>query len=587
MTTDVTPAPRREATPAKPAPDRTRTVIVVVLALGWLAGVLWRLWLGSPVTHPIAHTDEDSYMNAARAIAGGPEGFSSETPLFRRVGYPLLVSPAFLFGLDFATSYKIVHVLNAMISALTLPLAYLLGRRMFGMRVSIALAAAFAAATIPAGVFWSLVGMTDSIMAPLMLGWFLAIHRWLGDTARKGAAITAGLVTGVLYTVHIRGTILLVVYLAFLAFLVFRRLAAVRVAALSLVPVMALVVLNQVVILLVGDRVHLRGDIVGGGTLAVFTESQRLQVFIAAVGTNIWYLCVVTAGLAGLAWVAATLAILRPAEPTFCPPGWRDAAFRWTAGVALLSTIGTALGAALILAGLVGLPADAIYSRYVQVFVPFWLLFGFAVLADSRLRSLLRYAIVPVLVLGAGGAIIAFRLRYVASQGHRLGYGLFGGPDIITITAGWKQFRPLVGTAIGLTGLAVLLAATRVRRLMIPVLAVVVALNGVTMAVMRDRLIEPIAARYTLPIDLPKLGVGPGDSVAFTDDMTHEGYFVLYHDVYWTELTQLADDTKPDVDVVIGRYYPGVPFHWDGTRYGYELLDSSQADGQVGIWRRR
>ena len=96
MTTDVTPAPRREAAPAKPAPDRTTTVIVVVLVLGWLAGVLWRLWLGDPITHPIAHTDEDSYMNAARAIAGGPEGFSSETPLFRRIGYPLLVSPAFL-----------------------------------------------------------------------------------------------------------------------------------------------------------------------------------------------------------------------------------------------------------------------------------------------------------------------------------------------------------------------------------------------------------------------------------------------------------------------------------------------------------
>ncbi|GIE35553.1 hypothetical protein Ait01nite_085980 [Actinoplanes italicus] len=592
MTTDVTPAPRRQATPAKPAPDRTGTVIVAVLVLGWLAGVLWRLWLGNPITHPIAHTDEDSYMNAARAIAGGPEGFSSETPLFRRIGYPLLVSPAFLFGLDFATSYKIVHVVNAMISALTLPLAYLLGRRMFGLKPWIALAAALAAATIPAGVFWSLVGMTDSIMAPLMLGWFLAIHRWLGDTARKGAAITAGVITGVLYTVHIRGTILLLVYFAFLAFLVFRRLARVRSAALSLVPVMALIVLNQVVILLVGDRVHLRGDIVGGGTLEVFTDGQRLQVFIAAFGTNIWYLCVVTAGLAGLAWVAAALEIFRPAgvnpaERTFRPPGGRDAAFRWTAGVALLSTVGTALGAALILAGLVGLPADAIYSRYVQVFVPFWLLFGFAVLADSRLRTLVRYAIVPVLILGVGGAVIAFRLRYVAEQGHRLGYGLFGGPDIITITAGWKQFRPLVGTAIGLTGLAVLLAVTRLRRLMIPVLALVVALNGVTMAVMRDRLIEPIAARYTLPIDLPELGVGPGDSIGFTGDMTHEGYFVLYHDVYWTELTQLPDDTKPDVDVVIGRYYPGVPFHWDGTKYGYELLGASQDDGQVGVWRRR
>ncbi|HWS35675.1 MAG TPA: hypothetical protein VN408_23415 [Actinoplanes sp.] len=581
MTTEVDQVSPPEV-PEAPEATARRTdrgrIIIAILALGWLAGVLWRLWLGSPITHPIAHADEDSYMNAARAIAGGPEGFSSETPLFRRIGYPLLVSPAFLFGLDFATSYKIVHVVNAAISALTLPLAYLLGRRMFGLNRAVALAAAFVAGTVPAGVFWSLVGMTDSVMAPLMLGWFLAVHWWVGAPERKAPAISVGVLTGLLYLVHIRGTILVIVYFAFLAFMLIRTRVGRPGAGLSLVPLMLAVLVNQVVIMLIGDRVHLRGDIVGGGTMAVFTEIQRLQVFVASFGTNVWYMCVVTGGLAGLAWVATTVEMFRPA---------RDAAYRWTAGLALFSTIGVGLGAAVVLAGLVDTQADAIYSRYVQVFVPFWLLFGFAVLAGQRLRTLARYAVVPVLLLVAGGLVIAYRLRYVAEQGHTLSYGMFGGPDVITITAGWTGFRPYVGTAVGLAALTVLLAATRVRRLVIPVMAVVVGANLVTMTVMRDRLIEPIGQRFTMPVDLGEIGVGPDDTVAFTRRIANEAYYVFYHDVYWTEFKPVGEDDvpPPDIEVMIGRYYPGQKIDWDGAAHGFTLLEASE-EKRIAVWRR-
>ncbi|SNY06251.1 hypothetical protein [Paractinoplanes atraurantiacus] len=581
MTTEVMPPVQREATAAKDSSGRLRWIIIGVLALGWLAGVLWRLWLGNPITHPIAHTDEDSYINAARAIAGGPGGFSSETPLFRRVGYPLLISPAFMFGLDFATSYKIVQVVNAAISALSLPLAYLLARRMFGLKTWVALAAAFVAATMPAGTFWSLVGMTDAVMAPLMLGWLLAVHWWLGEPARKGAAITVGVLTGVLYMVHIRGTILAVVFFAFLAFLIYRRKATWRTAALPVVPLALLVVLNQIIIVLLGDKVHVRGDIVGGGTLEVFTSVQRLQVFFGSLGTNIWYMCVVTAGLAGIGWAVATLEMFRPK---------RDLAYRWTGGLALFSTLGVALGAALILAGL-PVNADAIYSRYVQTFVPFWILFGFAVLVDSRLRAVARYAVVPVLVLAAGGGLIAYRLHHVAEQGHKLSYGTFGGPDIITITAGWTHFRPLVGTAIGLIGLAVIVAATRVRQLWIPTLALLVVANAVTMVVMRDRIIEPLGEKFSIAIDLRELGVGPGDKVAFSAKMTNEGYFVMYHDVYWQDVTFLPKGGRPpaDVDVVIGRYLPSRPdLQWPAGQFGFKLLKGSGLyDAQIGVWRRQ
>ncbi|WP_127498020.1 hypothetical protein [Actinoplanes solisilvae] len=578
MATEVMPIPQALAVAPEKRHGRTRWLVITVLAVGWLAGVVWRLWLGHQITHPIAHADEDSYLNAARAIAGGPGGFSSETPLLRRIGYPLLVSPAFLFGLDFVTSYKIVQVVNALISALTLPVAYLLARRMFGLKTWIAIAAAFVSASMPAGVFWSLTGITDSIMAPVLLGWFLAIHWWLTDPHRRIAAIATGALTGALYLIHIRGTILTVVLGALLAWMLFRRRASWGVVGWAALPVAVAVVLNQAVISLVGDKVHLRGDIVGGGTTEILTDGQRLTVLLSSAGTNIWYMCVVTGGLAGIAWAVSALELFRPT---------RDRAFRGTSAVAVLSTLGVTLAAAVVLAGLLDTRADAIYSRYVQVFVPFWILFGFAVLAGTRLRTRLKYAVLPALILLGGGVVIAYRLDYVAERGNRLGYGAFGGPDFITITGGFSSMRPYVGAAIGLTGLIVFVALVGVRRLMIPLLALVVLANVVTMSVMRDRVIQPLANRYTLPVNLEKIGVGPGDSVAFTPRISNEAYYVLYHDVHWTEFTLLDDDTQPgDFDVVVGRYYPDQKINWDGQRYGYELLLASDK-GRFSVWRRR
>jgi hypothetical protein len=574
---ELPPARPEEVTSTSTGSGRARWIIVGVLALGWLAGVLWRLWLGHRINHPIAHADENSYMNVARAIAGGPGGFSTETELFRRIGYPLIVSPAFAFGLDFTDGYRIVQIINAVISAATLPLAYVLGRRMFRLEQWPAVAVAFAAATLPAAVVWSLIGMTDSVLAPLLLGWLLAIHWWLGAPGRKLAAVTAGIMIGLLYLVHIRGTILGIIYLGLLVFMLVRRRSTVLTAALAALPLVLSVVLNQVVIELLGTKIHLLKDIVGDGTAQVLTDPHRLQVLIAAVGTNLWYLCVAGAGMAGIGWTVTALELWRPT---------RDAAFRWTAAVALISTLGVTGGAALILAGLEGEIADAIYSRYVQMFVPFWLVFGLAVLLGRlEWKQVLARAALPVLVLAAGGGLIAFRLWNASQHGKRLLYGFFGGPDIMTMTLGWQRFRPLVATAIGLGALVVILLATRTRKLWIPVLALIVVANGVTMAVMRSHTLNVLGAIHTPDLTITKLGVGPGDRVSFTTKLPNPVYYSTYHDVNWTEIEAVADVPPPGVNVVVARYYPGWVIDWDGTKYGFQRIAESTAQ-HYAIWRK-
>lgn len=578
MRTDVTAMVRSTGDKIEPQPSARGTtprVVLALLVLGYLATVAWELWLGHPLGAPIGHTDEDSYLNAARAIAGGPGGYSSESELFRRVGYPLFISLPSWLGFDFGDTYRTVQVLNALLSAATLPLTYLLGRRMFRLGQWPALAAGVAAATGPAVVFWSLIAMTDSIMAPLLLGWLLLIHWWLTSPTRKLAAVAAGAMTGVLFLVHIRGTILAAVFAALVLLMLIRRRTTWLGVALSAAPLVVAIVLNQVIVMLLGDKIVLIKNIVGGKTLDALTSGDRLLVLGAAVGTDIWYLCVMTAGLAGIGWAVTAVELWRPT---------RDAAYRWTAGVALVSTFGVAFGSAVILAGLTSDNADALYTRYVEMFVPFWLLFGFAVLCDSTLRAALRSAVLPVLILVGGGALIAYRLHYVAEQGHHLNYGLFSSPGLVAVTAGWHHFRPLVATALGLVGLAVFLVGTRIRRLAIPVLAALVLVNVAAMVTLRDRVIDPLGAKYTPAVRLHDLGIGPSDRVALSWGQDPPMQFSLYHEVTW--MTVKNTDVPPaDVNVMLARWNPGTAQDWNGTKYGFHRI-GGVVEQHWAAWRR-
>src|SRR5690348_17123538 len=145
--------------------DRTGLWIIVVLVVGYLIQVGWRLYLSRHLDAPAAHADEDGYLIAARALAGGPGGPSTENSAFRRVGYPLLLSPIYWFTSNAFTVYKAAQGINAIINALVFPLAYLFGRRVLRMPSRATLVAAFAAALLPAVVFYSEFAMTDAIIA--------------------------------------------------------------------------------------------------------------------------------------------------------------------------------------------------------------------------------------------------------------------------------------------------------------------------------------------------------------------------------------------------------------------------------------
>ena len=152
---------------------------------GWLVQAGLRAWLSRMQTVPLSTPDEEAYLIAARVLAGGvPANFSYST--LYPAGYPLLIAPVYWFTHNPVTVYRAALMINAAISALVLPLAYVVGRRLRLDRPA-AYGVATVAALLPAALFYSEFAMTDAIYPVLVLGWLLGVHSWLTASSVRGA----------------------------------------------------------------------------------------------------------------------------------------------------------------------------------------------------------------------------------------------------------------------------------------------------------------------------------------------------------------------------------------------------------------
>ena len=124
LATGPTPA-RRVVHPRKR--QATKRQLILLLVAGWLFQAALRAWFSRMQVVPLANPDESAYLIAARVLAvGGPTVDFSASTLYQG-GYPLLLAPIYWFTSDPATIYHSVMMINAVISAALMPLAYIAG----------------------------------------------------------------------------------------------------------------------------------------------------------------------------------------------------------------------------------------------------------------------------------------------------------------------------------------------------------------------------------------------------------------------------------------------------------------------------
>jgi len=524
------------------------SIVIALLVAGYVLHVAARLWLVHRLAAPPAHADEDAYLVAARALAGGPGGGTTENRLFRRLGYPLLISPVYWFTSDAFAVYRAVRVLGSLLNALTFPLAYLFARRVLDLRTATALAGGMAAAALPAVAFYGGLALTDVVLAPLGLAWLLLVHRWLATGA---GAVAAGAVAGFCSTVHVRGTVVALVHCALAVMLVRRRGPA------SLAATIAGAGLEVVLRLSIRGEVSTWGDEPSGGSLLSLATLGRA---VAGALGQLWYLGAATLGI-GLVGLVAAAAGLRDRRPRAV-----------VLSVALAATVLVALGSAATLP-----PGERItyvaYPRYVHFLFPVWLLSGLVALRSPRLAA-------------AGAALLAATGLLVGVRAHGR-TGAFDVPELVWFGAGLPV---LVPTLVALAGLA---AAVGARRRPDLVAAVVALCGAVTVSAATERVLVPAAAHQYGP-DTPRLvrdaGLRPGDVVASAvHQATYEFRWNHMREVHWTRIgyfDQRLEGPPDTATVVIAPHgAPDPSIDWDGTRYGFRLIIVDPRH-HWSVWRR-
>jgi len=579
----------------------------LLLAAGWLVQAGLRAWFSRMQVVPLASPDESAYLIAARVLAGGPGTDLTDSTLYQG-GYSLLIAPVFWFTHNPVTVYRAVLMINAAVSALLMPLAYVAGRRL-GLGRLAAYGAAALTASVPAGFFYSEYALSDAIFPVIMLAWLLAAHSWLTASSRRGryaAAVGSALLAGYAYAVHVRGLVIVAVYVAFGVLIAWRRLAprwtAVAAGASLLVSVGAGWALNS----------YLAAAIYPGGTRSLGVEMAArmasvhgaINVFEMAAG-QLWRLVLDSWGIAGIGLAAAVALIARR--------GFRTD-LRIMAALAVTVTVAIACTAP------AALPSDQSQTwasgRYLDGMIVTFFLAGLVVLLRASSRGILACAAAVIVPTVVAAVTVA---AYAGSSLPTAGFGYaFNFAELAVLTQDWNQASVALatGVAFGLLGVWVLaaLAARRWRAVLPRALhaaqsaaqsaalraalagclgfAAIAAVNGVALAQMTSNVSQAWVAAQVADTSglVAGSGLKPGEQIAVASDLNWGVWVPQAFEVWWTPLQFFnpAAQAPPAGVTVVEMPWPtgqSARASWPKAPAGWRIVASDQAAGWVA-WRR-
>lgn len=577
---------------AAPAPPGRRRWLWLFL-LGWVAQVAVRLWLASGQTMPVATPDEAGYLFAARVLTGGPDVDLSYGTVYRG-GYPLLLTPAFWIGDDPVTVYRSALVINAVISAAMLPLAYLLLR---GLRVRRRWAYLFAHVTalLPGVVFFSEFVLTDAVLPVVVLGWLLLVHAWLtapgtpeGRSPRRVTlyGVGASLLVAFACTSHTRGVILLVAHAGLLVLAAVCRWRSWLGTAVSALVVATATAAGTAFNHALLPHLYPAGDNDLSGNLARRLTTQDGLGWTLSLGTGqIWYQAVATGGLAAVGLVTVAFVAIRRGTPG------RTRALA-LALIAIVAGIAFATSGALPDEYRVG---NYVYGRYLACVTPILFAVGVAVPLRAGRRARLWAAAAAVTLTVLAACVVQW---YAGDRLSRYTYTRYDFPETSFLTWDWASFHLWRATIAGLVLLVVCVLAVPAvppRRHGPPVLAGLLALVALaTAATATDRIARPLVREATAHTDLRgradlerRRSVALDWNVPWTIRLSH------FYWAWWSDGSVFnARDVRPpqDVDLVILSWPKNVPASatWPGgAPDGWTVVDSRRtAEGDWVAWAR-
>lgn len=591
---DSAPVPARTARTRRRVPWATAgssgRLWVILLTVGWLVQVGLRLWFSRDQFMPLANPDETAYLVAARVLAGGPGADLSGSTLYQG-GYPLLITPVYWFTSNPSTVYHAVLVINALISALVLPLGYVACRRL-GLGRPAAYVVATVTALVPAGFFYSEYAMTDAIFPVVTLAWLLATHSWLTASSarvRYAAAAGSAALATYAYAMHSRGLVMLA-GLAAVGVLIFWRQAAARLsvlaAALTTVVIAAAAwSLNHHISLLIypeGAR-----SLSGQMWQRLTSVNGVLHVIEMAAG-QLWRLVLDSWGIAGIGLVAALLVIVR-----------RDV----RSDLRVMAALSVAVTTAIACIAPAALPANQTQTwasgRYLDGMIIVFFLVGAVMLLRARMRDILVCAAIATGLFLLSAVTVAV---YIGTTVPASGFGnAFNFAEPAVLTMNWTAASVPLATAVTLVMLAVwigLAGLLRRWRAGVPFAALatafgvgVAAVSLVAMTQMTSHVSRTGSSNAQAASALMKAGqLRPGDKIAINSSLFWVLWVTQVYQVNWTELEPFTSSSQPlpaGTTVVESGWPTGQPPQagWPEAPAGWRIVASDQTAGWV-VWRK-
>ncbi|MER5862545.1 hypothetical protein [Kitasatospora sp. NPDC002040] len=572
---------------------KARWVIPIALLVGYVAQVCFRLSLVTGQDYPVVMPDEPMYLVIARMFAGLP---TTEIPGNEVLpgGYALLISPAFRLSQDPVQVYHLIMGINALISSLVLPLAYVALRR---LQISRPLSYLFATAAVmlPPVVFYSQFAMADTPLPALVLGWLIGVHGLLSEGSNRRRlwfGLLAGFCAGYCLLTHDRGGVVVALTgLVLLVVLVFGWAPRIATAS-ALAVVAAMFVAKSLMTSWLLTRIDgAHPSQVGSVVIDSLTQPDLLRRTVMRMSGHIWYFVTSTWGLAAVVIVTCVVVVF-------------SSRFSKADRVVGFLMVGLLCGVALAAAA--GLPEDhridtIVYARYLSLLVPVFFVVAVAILL--RARSWKRVAL-----LGGSSVVLtllvsAVVLELASREFRKSWFILWALPDATFLSSlwqdNWGSFHLVRTTAVALVVLVavVLLRLLGGRRTMLTgvviglALAAFAAFSTVTIT---DHVTKPNTAwRYGDGTGFLKdAGIRPGDQVVMDPDFRWEIRMGLAYEVIdgrvWTRNLTKGVTPPAEANVALfGLYDPVAPpaKSWPNAPAGWHIDRNVQQNGYV-VWRR-